>query len=307
MLRRSADDADGDVVATCTALGSSLPTDPLVTRPLLRPAVAALRLLGRLPERVGDDLVLLFTDTDEQTRQANLWQWLGARHVGQLLDHLAIDCVLDVGANDGDFAGLVRAGGWNGRIVSFEPQSSCRAALDQLASGDPGWSIHSVALSDHDGTATLTLRAASQLTSLNQPRLDSRTAKSSRVKDFLSAVGTEEIIVRRLDSIFGELEGGPIQRAYLKIDTQGHDELVLAGAAGILDRVGAIQLELTQEPLYHSTSHYLAIAERLEALGFGLNAVFPVLFDADSRALLEFDGLFVRVDRSRTGSPNDPT
>lgn len=278
-----------------------------MTRPLLRPAVAALRLLGRSAERVGGDLVLLATGTDEAARQEELWQWLQARHLGQLLEHLAIDCVLDIGANDGDFAGRVHAGNWHGRVISFEPQTSCRAALDALASRDPEWSVHSIALSDHDGTATLTLRTASQLTSLNEPRLASRAAESERVKDFLGIVGTEEIVVRRLDSIFDELPGRPIQRAYLKIDTQGHDELVLDGAVGILDRVMAIQLELSRDPLYQSTSHYLPIVERLEALGFGLNAVFPVLVDPVSQALLEFDGVFVRTKPNRPGAAaSDP-
>lgn len=268
-----------------------------MTRPLMRAATAALRLLGRAPVRVGDDVMLLADDVPEDVRHAQLWQWLHGRHLERLLRDLAIDCVIDVGANDGDFASMVRGAGWTGPVASFEPQSGCVEALERLAKDDPTWRIFGMALSDHDGHASLNLRAASQLTSMNEPRLDSRAASSDRVRDHLGVIGTEEIVVRRLDSIFEEVSAAPVHRAYLKIDTQGHDELVLDGAGGVLDRVMAIQLELTRDPLYEGTSPYLSLIERLERLGFGLSATFPVLVDPESRTLLEFDGVFVRINR----------
>lgn len=154
-----------------------------------------------------------------------------------------------------------------------------------------------MALSDHDGHASLSLRSASQLTSMNEPRLASRAASSDRVRDHLGVIGTEEIMVRRLDSVFGDLGAASVHRAYLKIDTQGHDEPVLDGASGVLDRVMAIQLELTRDPLSEGTSPYLFLIERLERLGFGLSAIFPVLVDPESRTLLEFDGVFARISR----------
>ena len=272
-----------------------------MTRPLMRAATAALRLVGRAPVRVGDDVMLLADDVPEDVRQAQLWQWLHGRHLNGLLAELGIDCVIDVGANDGDFAAMVRGAGWTGPVASFEPQSGCVEALKRLAADDPAWRIFGMALSDHDGLASLSLRSASQLTSMNEPRLASRAASSERVRDHLDVVGTEEIVVRRLDSIFDEVSATPVHRAYLKIDTQGHDELVLVGAGGVLDRVMAIQLELTRDPLYEGTSSYLSLIQRLERLGFGLSALFPVLVDPENHTLLEFDGVFVRSHR-----PEDP-
>jgi FkbM family methyltransferase len=268
-----------------------------MTRPLLRVATAALRLLGRSPARVGPDVMLLADGVAEDARQTQLWQWLEGRHLERLFRDLAIDCVIDVGANDGDFAELVREAGWRGPLASFEPQSVCVAALQRAAQGDPSWRIFGMALSDHDGVASLTLRSASQLTSMQDPRLASRAAEAERVKDHLAAIGTEEIVVRRLDTVFPELSSRPVERAYLKIDTQGHDELVLTGASGVLDRVVAIQVELTRDPLYEGTSPYPDVIARLDRLGFALNAVFPVLVDPATQALLEFDGVFVRVGR----------
>ena len=48
---------------------------------------------------------------------------------------------LDVGANTGQFAQDLRASGYRGHIVSFEPLSDAHAALLVTASWDPLWDV----------------------------------------------------------------------------------------------------------------------------------------------------------------------
>jgi SAM-dependent methyltransferase len=43
------------------------------------------------------------------------------QHLAALLPQLAINCVVDVGANTGQFGAMLRRIGYAGRIVSFEP------------------------------------------------------------------------------------------------------------------------------------------------------------------------------------------
>src|SRR2546430_1727331 len=58
-----------------------------------------------------------------------------------LMKKSGIDLVIDVGANQGQFARTMRDQlGYRGRIVSFEPLTHAFAALLRTAAGDPSWS-----------------------------------------------------------------------------------------------------------------------------------------------------------------------
>jgi FkbM family methyltransferase len=73
-----------------------------------------------------------------------------------LLAHYQINLILDVGANDGQFAREMRELGYNGRIASFEPMASCIATLQKLAEADPLWSVHPFGLGREAGSHQLT-------------------------------------------------------------------------------------------------------------------------------------------------------
>lgn len=275
------------------------PNKNAISRPFLTRARRFMRRLSRFLERAGADTVLLDTAEEEQIRQKAYWQWIAERHLGLLLQQLKVDCVLDVGANRGDFAVMIRRAGWRGPIISFEPQTSCRKVLERRAALDPTWSVFPVALSDREGTVRLTLRASSTFTSLNEPCFDSPIAGEPGIREKLDVVGHEDVPLRRLDTLLDELPGSRPKRIFLKIDTQGHDEAVVRGASSIFHRLIALQLELSQAPLYQSTSHCLDVMRLLHHSGFSLNATFPVFRNPQNQAMLEFDGIFVRSECPR--------
>ena len=53
----------------------------------------------------------------------------------------AIDVILDVGADSGQFAQDLRVDGCRGQIVSFEPLSQAHAVLAAVAASDPLWDV----------------------------------------------------------------------------------------------------------------------------------------------------------------------
>jgi len=211
--------------------------------------------------------------------------------LGRILRHLEIDLVLDVGANAGQYGRALRELGYAGRIVSFEPLSAAHAALEREARGSPGWIVvPRMAIGDADGEIDMHVAGNSVSSSI----LDMLPAHE-RAAPGSAYVAREKVPLRRLDSVAGQYLAGA-RRALLKIDTQGYEDHVLTGAAGVLDRITAIQTELTLVPLYSGQRLLDEMRERIEAMGFELFAIFPGYVDETSGQTLQLDGFFLRRD-----------
>jgi FkbM family methyltransferase len=209
----------------------------------------------------------------------------------RLVAYLGIDLVLDVGSNIGQYAHELRSHGYRGRIVSFEPSEAAHADLTRAARGDDGWSVAPrMALGSTSGEATLHVAGNSLSSSvLRMLPEHERAAPGSKV------VRTERVPLHRLDEVAVPYLAQS-KAALLKIDTQGYEAQVLAGSEGILDRVLAIQLELSLVPLYEGQPLFDAMRERLNGLGFALFALFPGYVHEVTGSTLQIDGFFVRKD-----------
>jgi FkbM family methyltransferase len=207
----------------------------------------------------------------------------------RLLRHCGIDLVLDVGANRGQYAAELRAHGYGGRIVSFEPLSVAHESLKLAARGIPGWTVAPrMAIGDSDGEIDIHVAG----NSLSSSILDMLPAHE-RAAPGSAYVASEAVPLKRLDGVAGEFLAGS-RRVLLKIDTQGYEDRVLAGAAGLLDRVAAIQTELSLVPLYAGQRLFDEMRARIEALGFVLFAIFPGYVHETTGRTLQLDGFFLR-------------
>jgi len=181
-------------------------------------------------------------------------------HLKQLIELLEINCILDVGANKGQFATELRGIGFKGLLVSFEPLRREFVRLQEAFSRDPLWRGFCVALGDKNGPAKINV--VPHLTVMSS-MLETR----SRWGD----VETEDVEVKRLDDIFGAIVSGLVSpRVLLKMDTQGYDLKVFAGAQGCLQSIRALQSELSIVPLYQNMPHYLEALATYERAGFQL-------------------------------------
>lgn len=217
----------------------------------------------------------------------------------RLIGHFGIDCILDVGANAGQYASMLRNDvGFRGDIISFEPNPDVFARLADIARGDSRWHVHNVALSDQDGEASFHIMAADQFSSLNRPGegLEPIFAERNRVEKSV------QVRCARLETMFPEL--GPAASAsaiLLKMDTQGHDAGVVRGAGSVLRHMVGVQTELSIRPIYAGATDYRDMINLLTEAGFVPNAMF-----ANNKGhfplLVELDGLFVRADLTRDGN-----
>jgi FkbM family methyltransferase len=213
-----------------------------------------------------------------------------ARHLATLIESLHIDCVLDVGANKGQFCKFLRhAIGYKGLVVSFEPLQSNIGALNSLASIDDNLIVKQCALGPRDGTARINVMADNCFSSFLRP-------DNSGVREFDRANVVdhcETVEVRRLDGILGDVaEARESRNLYLKMDTQGFDLEVLAGAERLLPRIVALQSEMSVLPIYAEMPSFEQSLAVLRQKGFEISGMYPVSRDPCHR-IIEFDCVMV--------------
>jgi FkbM family methyltransferase len=204
------------------------------------------------------------------------------------LRHHRVDVVLDVGANEGQFGQHLRLSGYGGRIVSFEPLAEPFARLQARAAADPRWEALQLALGAAPATTDLHVSELTVFSSLRPslPALGTLDARSQ-------AVRTERVAVERLDAVFDRLVR-PGERAFLKVDTQGYELEVLDGAAGVLDRLVGLRLEMSVEPLYEGEPVAAEMLQRAAGYGFGLWSLEVETRDPATGRALQLDAIFYR-------------
>lgn len=164
------------------------------------------------------------------------------------------ETLFDIGANIGSYA-LLAAHAAGARVVAFEPHPKTAGYLERnIAHNRLGEQIavRRVALSDHEGSGALT----DTLDTMNHLVEPSRS-------------GSRTVALQTLDH-----EAALLRPTMLKIDVEGHEEMVLAGGAAALADPGLLAVEIeTVTP---------AIDQRLRAAGFGER-----FYDPFSRRLQE--------------------
>ena len=80
-----------------------------------------------------------------------------------------VNVIIDVGANEGQFAAKLRCLGFTGSIVSFEPDPRCYSRLVLRHGDDPAWRSYPVAPGDADTDATFNLTKKSVFNSFLSP------------------------------------------------------------------------------------------------------------------------------------------
>jgi FkbM family methyltransferase len=209
--------------------------------------------------------------------------------LAKMLNQHRIDTVLDVGANEGQYALSLRELGFRGRIISFEPLAVAHQWLQRSAVKDASWIIPPrMAIGNQEGKIRLNV-ASNGASSSILPMLDAHQRGAPDVE----YVGTEVVPISRLDRVAKEFLG-EARNIFLKVDAQGFELQVLQGATELIFRIAGAQLELSLVPLYESQALFSELIDWMRKEGFNIWGILPGLADNSSGRLLQADVVFFR-------------
>lgn len=196
--------------------------------------------------------------------------------------------VLDIGANTGQFAELIRQVLPNTRIISFEPIREC---FESLASNPkisaPFQAINS-ALGNENGAAVIhrdRFSPSSSLLKMEQLHIHELP--------FTGDSAPETIRIQRLDDLSAELAIElPL---FVKIDVQGYEDRVILGGRRVLEHAVAVVMEVSSYSLYQNAPTFDRLYALMKELGFEYKGNVDQMLSRRDGRILQFDALFENV------------
>lgn len=202
---------------------------------------------------------------------------------GAALGRREFATVIDVGANKGQFAAFAMRTWPRAQLVCFEPLPGPRATLARVTAGHA--KLFDCALGAEDGHADIHVASRDDSSSLLE--------MNALQKDLfgMTEAGALRVPVRRLDACLESIDWKA--PALLKIDVQGFELQVLAGAEATLKRVDAAYIELSFVELYKGQALADDVLAVTSAHGLSLAGVFNQTEGPDG-APIQADFLFKR-------------
>ena len=206
---------------------------------------------------VGENVQLVSENTRLVSENANasheLWTWLRQTY--------SIKTVIDIGANDGQFARFLARNFNAEETYVFEPLTSYIPALESQASSIPNLKIFNVALSDYQGNERFyqnSYKPASSLLRVND---------LSKKEFSQTSEETETTVqIALLDNL---LESENLkQNIFIKIDVQGVEDKVIKGGEKIFSLAKCVLIEMSFVPLYEKQSLFEEVHSLLVNLGY---------------------------------------
>lgn len=176
----------------------------------------------------------------------------GEKKLILLLKTNGIRCVLDIGANSGQWAHMV-LNEIETKVISFEPQLEAYKKLVILKENykEKFYSFN-LALGNYSGKTQINVHGNSSELSFINPLLNKMPLLEGNIDHI------EEIDIVTLDSIYLQNPVLLNEVDFIKIDTEGHELDVLLGGEEFLDAVKPkfIQLEINWHHIFTETTLY---------------------------------------------------
>lgn len=265
-------------------------------RPSIRESEAGAKRFQSLADRFARrlrELDVLLTQTGAWKAKRRGMQ-LGSFVVLRRLHDSGFDfrSVIDVGASVGTFSAAARHVFPHARVYAFEPLGIAFDEFQRRNGSDPMIHCRRVALGSHK--LRLPIHVDRYLYSSSLLRM---TGVHQEAFPYTGPVAEEAVEVIPLDDA---IPPSCLERpALLKIDVQGYELEVLAGAGTILDAVDALICEMSFVELYAGQPRFDAVYRFIVEHGFEFGGAVHQLRHPRTGEVLQMDGLFRRRDPRR--------
>lgn len=197
-----------------------------------------------------------------------------------------IHTIIDVGANEGQFASKIKQVFPMADIHCFEPLNEPYKMLENRFKNDSTVHLYKYGIGASDEEKEIFVNNYTPSSSLLE-MLDLHKENF----DFAKEMHQERISVRRLDTFFN----GNIKRPLLlKIDVQGYEMFVLNGGQSTLQQADLLIIETSFYPLYAGQPLFEDIYDYLGNLGFRYIGNIEQLYSPHDYKVLQADALFVK-------------
>jgi FkbM family methyltransferase len=196
--------------------------------------------------------------------------------------------VLDVGAANGTPA--LYAAFPDADFLLIEPLEEFRHTLNQIAAEMRSARMVAVAAGNTSGTRTLHVHPDLVGSSFYLEPEDDESVNGV----------PRQVAVTTLDALATEHSLEP--PFFLKIDTQGHEADVLAGAERVLAQTAGVVLELSLFDFFEGAPSFASVIRQMDESGFVMYDLCDLRYRLLDGALGQFDALFVPKDSPLRGS-----
>jgi FkbM family methyltransferase len=176
----------------------------------------------------------------------------------EFLNHL--DLVVDIGANEGQWASAFLSFATVHRLEAFEPNPEVFAVLKNRFANRPNTHLHNLALGDSHTTIDLNVTQGSGLSSMLMPTEMVRR-EYAPAAEIIKQIPVQVV---PLDDLLDD--GARID--LMKIDVQGFEHPVLRGATKCLSRTRALLIETNFASHYSGDGSFGTLFNHLNELGF---------------------------------------
>ncbi|MFA6540364.1 MAG: FkbM family methyltransferase [Bacteroidota bacterium] len=214
-------------------------------------------------------------------------QYLISRNKYRWLQSREINTIVDIGANNGQFADFIHQVMPGVSIYSFEPLAMPFEQLVELSKTIHTLHCFNYAIGATNGEVEINENDFSASSSI-LPMGDLHVSSFPFTKNSI----VKAIPIRTLDSFIPEIH--PVKSILLKIDVQGFELEVLKGAEKFVNMVDVIIVETSFFELYKTQPLFRDIYEYLLKKGFSYCGNFDQINSASTGEVLQADAIFIR-------------